>query len=79
MATVEVSLALVENGLTMTVEDNGPQFDPLTLPPPDLTTSLAERPVGGLGVFLVRRVMDAVSYQRVGSLNRLTVTKSLAG
>jgi serine/threonine-protein kinase RsbW len=78
-ATVEVSLALVENGLTMTVEDNGPQFDPLTLPPPDLTTSLAERPVGGLGVFLVRQVMDAVSYQRVGSLNRLTVTKSLAG
>lgn len=79
MASVQLSLTLAENGLTMTIEDDGPQFDPLTLPPPDLTTSLAERPVGGLGVFLVRRVMDAVSYQRVGALNRLTMTKSLAG
>jgi serine/threonine-protein kinase RsbW len=76
---VEVSLAVGAHGLTMTVEDNGPQFDPLKLPSPDLTTSLAERPVGGLGVFLVRRVMDTVSYHRVGACNRLTMTKSLAG
>jgi serine/threonine-protein kinase RsbW len=76
---VEVSLALVANGLTMTVEDDGQRFDPLALPPPDLTAPLAERPVGGLGVFLVRRVMDTVSYQRAGARNRLSMTKSLAG
>ena len=78
-ATVAVSLALGANGLTMTVEDDGPQFDPLRLPPPDVAASLVERPVGGLGVFLVRRVMDTVSYQRAGAHNRLTMTKSLAG
>ncbi len=72
---VEVSLAAGADGLTMTVEDDGPQFDPLSLPTPDITAGLAERPVGGLGVFLVRRMMDAVSYQRVGTLNRLTLTK----
>lgn len=78
-AAVAVSLALGANGLTMTVEDDGPQFDPLQLPPPDLEARLAQRPIGGLGVFLVRQVMDTVSYQRAGALNRLTMTKSLAG
>ena len=75
---VEVFLALADDGLTMTIEDDGPPFDPLTVPSPDLTSSLAERPVGGLGVFLVRQVMDAVSYSRVGTRNRLTMSKSLA-
>jgi anti-sigma regulatory factor (Ser/Thr protein kinase) len=64
---VEVSLALSEDVLTMTVEDSGPAFDPLAVPPPDVKASLGERPIGGLGVFLVRRVMDEVSYRRVGT------------
>ena len=76
---VEVSLELGTDAVTMTVEDDGPQFDPLSLPSPDVTAGLAERPVGGLGVFLVRRVMDTVRYDRVGSSNRLTLTKRLAG
>ena len=74
---VEVSLVLAEDGLTMTVEDDGPQFDPLLLPPPDIAASLSGRPVGGLGVFLVRQVMDAVSYRRVGARNRLRMTKHI--
>jgi serine/threonine-protein kinase RsbW len=74
---VEVSLVLAEDGLTMTVEDDGPQFDPLSLPPPDITASLTGRPVGGLGVFLVRQVMDAVSYHRIGARNRLRMTKHI--
>jgi len=77
-SSVEVSLALADDRLTMTVEDNGPPFNPLTAPSPDITSSLAERPVGGLGVFLIRQLMDAVSYARVGALNRLTMSKSLA-
>lgn len=76
IASVEVSLALAECGITMMIEDDGPAFDPLTLPAPDITASLADRPVGGLGVFLVQQVMDSVSYQRVGGRNRLTMTRS---
>lgn len=72
---VEVSLRLTDTGLTMTVEDDGPQFNPLSLPPPDVTASLGERAVGGQGVFLVRQMMDAVSYQRVGVRNQLTMSK----
>jgi len=75
---VEVSLALSAEALTMTVEDRGPPFDPLALSPPDVSASLADRPIGGLGVFLVRRVMDEVTYQRVGTCNRLTMSKSLS-
>jgi anti-sigma regulatory factor (Ser/Thr protein kinase) len=73
--SVEVSLELTEDGLAMTVEDDGPPFDPLTRPAPDVTASLHERPLGGLGVFLVRQVMDAVSYRRVGVRNQLTMSK----
>jgi len=65
--------------VTMTVEDDGPQFDPLSLPSPDLSVGLDQRPVGGLGVFLVRQMMDTVSYQRVGARNQLRMIKSLAG
>ena len=75
VSQVEVSLALAADGLTMTVEDDGPQFDPLSLPTPDVTATLEERPLGGLGVFLVRQMMDAVSYQRIGTRNRLSITK----
>jgi anti-sigma regulatory factor (Ser/Thr protein kinase) len=72
---VEVSLALAQDSLTMTIEDDGPRFDPLSLPPPDVTASLNERPIGGLGLFLVRQLMDAVSYDRLGARNRLRLTK----
>jgi serine/threonine-protein kinase RsbW len=63
----------------MTVEDDGPQFDPLSLPPPDVTVSLADRKVGGLGVFLVRNLMDTVSYARVAGRNQLRMSKRLEG
>lgn len=74
---VEVALALNDRDLTMTVEDDGPQFDPLSLPAPDVALSLEERRVGGNGVFLVRQMMDAVSYQRVGARNQLKMTKHI--
>jgi serine/threonine-protein kinase RsbW len=76
---VEVSLNLAADALTMTVEDDGPEFDPLSLPPPDVTASLADRRVGGLGVFLVRKMMDSVSYARIAGRNQLRMSKRLDG
>jgi anti-sigma regulatory factor (Ser/Thr protein kinase) len=63
----------------MTVEDDGPQFDPLSLPLPDVTAGLADRRVGGLGVFLVRKTMDSVSYARIAGRNQLRMSKRLGG
>ncbi len=76
---VEVSLDLGTDAVTMTVEDDGPRFDPLSLPPPDVTASLADRRAGGLGVHLVRNVMDTVSYARIAGRNRLRMAKRLDG
>jgi anti-sigma regulatory factor (Ser/Thr protein kinase) len=78
MPLIQVSLNRVAESVTMTVEDDGPQFDPLSLPAPDLSAGLADRPVGGLGVFLVRELMDIVSYERVGARNQLRMVKTLA-
>ena len=76
---VEVALdGGAAESVAMTVEDDGPRFDPLSLPPPDLSAGLDQRPVGGLGVFLVRQMMDSVSYQRVGARNQLRMIKTLA-
>jgi anti-sigma regulatory factor (Ser/Thr protein kinase) len=72
---VEVSLSLGTDAVTMTVEDDGPHFDPLSLPPPDLTAGLADRRVGGLGVHLVRNLMDTVSYARAAGRNQLCMSK----
>ena len=74
---VDVCLALTDNNLTLAVEDEGPPFDPLTLAAPDTTARREERRVGGLGVYLVRQLMDAVSYARVGPRNQLRMTKHL--
>jgi anti-sigma regulatory factor (Ser/Thr protein kinase) len=72
---VEVSLALCDGCLTLMIEDDGPSFDPLSLPAPDVTVSLEERRVGGLGVYLVRQMMDTVGYQRLGGRNQLSMSK----
>jgi serine/threonine-protein kinase RsbW len=75
---VDVALELTPAGLILTLEDDGPGFDPLSLPPPDVTASVADRAVGGLGVFLVRKLMDTVSYARVANRNQLRLSKRLS-
>ena len=72
---VEVSMSLGTDAVNMTVEDDGPHFDPLSLPEPELTASLANRRVGGLGVHLVRNLMDTVSYERTAGRNQLRMSR----
>ena len=76
---VEVTLSLAGRELTLTVADDGPPFDPLSLPAPDTTAGLEERRVGGQGVHLVRQMMEAVAYQRVGPLNVLRMRRQIDG
>ena len=72
---VFVSLQHAGADVTMVMEDDGPAFDPLTLATPDIDAPLEEREIGGLGVFLVRELMDEVSYAHTGTHNRLTMRK----
>ena len=70
----------VENGeITMVFTDAGIAYDPLAKPDPDVTLSADDRPIGGLGIFLVKKIMDAVTYRRENGLNVLTVKKKISG
>ncbi|MBQ5653351.1 MAG: ATP-binding protein [Alistipes sp.] len=68
---------LVDNRLIFKLIDTGKEFDPTRQPDVDVTLSLEERPIGGLGIFLIRRIMQAVEYRRVGDKNILTMVKVL--
>ena len=74
---VTIDAALSDDLLRVTVADDGPPFDPLTLPPPDLTTPLLERDIGGLGIHFVRSLMDGVRYRRQHGRNHVRLTKKL--
>jgi len=75
-----VVLALRADGTTVTtvIEDDGVAFDPLNAPPPDLESDIEDRPIGGLGVYLVKEMMDRVDYARVDGRNRVTLVKDVA-
>jgi anti-sigma regulatory factor (Ser/Thr protein kinase) len=75
---IAVRLRREPDGVTAEVEDDGRAFDPLQAPPPDLTLPLEQRPIGGLGIHLIRNLMDEVSYARVGDRNVLKMAKHLA-
>ena len=74
---IVVRLTLADGVLTAEVEDDGRAFNPLDAPPPDITASLDDRPIGGLGIHLVRSVMSAVEYRRENGRNVLTMRKHL--
>jgi serine/threonine-protein kinase RsbW len=63
------------DGLTITISDSGIPFDPLSLPEPDIHAPMEQRRVGGLGVFMMRKIMNSVTYRREGERNILTLVK----
>lgn len=76
---LEVILTSEPDTVTMEIVDDGPPFDPLRdALPPDTDAPLDERPVGGLGVHLVREMMDEVRYRYEDGKNRLTLVTATA-
>ena len=63
--------------LKFTIIDSGMPFDPTVRAEVDTTLSAEDRPIGGLGIHLVRKIMDSINYERVDSLNVLTLRKKL--
>jgi serine/threonine-protein kinase RsbW len=75
---VEVACSVdAQQRFMIKIIDQGMAFDPLSLEAPDLTADVDSRQVGGLGVFLVRRLMDDVSYRRENDQNILKLTVDL--
>lgn len=74
---IELTALSTDTVLTLIIKDDGVAFDPTEVPEADVTLSVEERPIGGLGIFLIRQIMDEVSYQRVDDCNVLTMKKKL--
>jgi len=72
-----VRFEIVEDTFQIEVEDDGNAFNPLERPDPDLTLPLEQRPIGGLGIHLMRQFMDQLSYRRENGKNMLLMKKSM--
>ncbi|HRU07721.1 MAG TPA: ATP-binding protein [Candidatus Brocadiia bacterium] len=68
-----VRMAADKDFLTLVVEDDGHEFDPTAAPDPDTTKPLSERKIGGLGIHLVRSMVENMTYRREGGRNFLQV------
>ncbi len=76
---VDVEAVIREKELRFILSDSGVAFDPTAAPEADITLDVSERPIGGLGIFLVRNIMDEVTYTRSDDgKNILTMIKKLA-
>lgn len=72
-----VSVSLKGNDLIFTVTDSGVPFDPTLTDNPDLNLSAEERPIGGLGIFLIKQIMNEVTYSRIHDINVFTMKKKI--
>lgn len=74
---VGVELIQEKRAVCVTFVDKGKAYNPLQAPDPDIDLPLDLRPVGGLGIYLVRKLMDEIRYTRNGNENILQVVKNL--
>ncbi|HOU35822.1 MAG TPA: SpoIIE family protein phosphatase [Candidatus Omnitrophota bacterium] len=72
---LEITYLNSNSYLEITLIDSGIPFDPLSLPEPDIHKPIEERNIGGLGIFMMKKIMDEVTYKRDGNKNVLTLVK----
>lgn len=76
-ATVRVETAENPPAVEITFIDNGTRYDPLAKADPDVTLSAEEREIGGLGIYIVKKTMDDVSYEYKDGQNILRIKKNI--
>ncbi|MBD5560665.1 MAG: ATP-binding protein [Clostridia bacterium] len=73
--SAEVDITVDEDGARIVFIDEGKEYNPLTIPDPDVEASGHERTPGGLGIFMVKNLVNTLDYRRDGNRNILTMTK----
>ena len=76
---IQVRLSITDQQVRAEVMDDGREFDPLTHPPVDTSVPLETRAIGGLGIHMMRKLVDGVEYRREGAKNIVTLTSQRAG
>lgn len=74
---VDIELVAADGVVKITFDDTGIEFDPLAKPDPDVKATAEERPIGGLGIYMVKKSMDGVDYKRKDGHNILTFWKNI--
>ena len=74
---IYLSAKLQDGSVVFVLTDTGKEFDPTMAPEADVTLSAEDRPIGGLGIFLIRQIMNEVKYERIEGKNVLTLGKKL--
>ncbi|MBP8949719.1 MAG: ATP-binding protein [Candidatus Promineofilum sp.] len=72
---VTICVEVVDNDLRVILSDNAPPFDPTRVPPPDIFLPLEDRPLGGLGVHMMRQLTDELLYRPLADGNELVFVK----
>ncbi len=75
--TIQITCSIGDGSVKVEIRDRAPAFNPLSVKDPDISADLAQRAVGGMGIYLVRKVMDAVSYEYRDGENVLTLEKKV--
>lgn len=76
---IDIKIALEKNSLNIKIADRGKPFNLLEMPKPDdLNKNIAERKIGGLGIYFVRNLMDKINYSRNDGKNILYLTKNIS-
>ncbi len=75
--TVAVDFETEPKAIMLSFSDSGIAYNPLAKEDPDITLSSEERQIGGMGIFMVKKLMDDISYEHVNGQNVLTVWKKL--
>lgn len=75
---IELLMEKSGNMLIITIIDDGQPYDPTKKTDPDINLDVENRPIGGLGIFLIKKTMDEVTYERKNGKNHLIMTKELA-
>lgn len=76
-ATVRIEIIDNPMAVVITFADNGVPYDPLAKADPDITQSAEERAIGGLGIYLVKKSMDEISYEYKDGKNILKIKKKI--
>ena len=76
---VKITIEKIKDRVLIEIIDSGAPFNPLNQPVPDVSIKIEQRLIGGLGIHLMRNMMDELNYRRIGDKNCLSLVKHIGG